>query len=115
VNAEARRHGGTRPRKLLGENRVEPVVTGLASAVRLGNLESQESVATGFEPDLTVDEALRDELVGYGQQVAVHELPGRFAECLVIGAVQGASHDRSFWMSSFDWFTLRACKRLLIF
>jgi len=101
MNTEARRHGGTRPRKLFGEDRVEPVVAGLAAAVRLGDLEAEEAVAARFEPDLAVDEPLGDELVCHRQQVAVHELPDRFAECLVIGAVQGASHDRSFWMSSY--------------
>jgi hypothetical protein len=80
---------------LLGEHGVEPVVTGLGAAVRLGDLEAEQALLARLDPHVAGDRPGLEELLHARDDVAVEELARGGAEGLVVLGVETASHGRS--------------------
>src|SRR5690606_16918649 len=95
VDAEAGGHREAEPRLLLRQDRVEAVVTGRHAAVLLRDLQAEQVVLAGLDPDVPRDGAVADHLLGPGTQHAVAELADRGPERLVVLGEDGAAHHRA--------------------
>ena len=92
VDAHARGQRHVDPGQLLGEHRVEAVVAGPGPAVLLGDLEPQEPLLAGLDPEVPRDGLLGDVLLQVRGDLAVQELLDRRAERLVVLVVDRALH-----------------------
>ena len=92
VDAETGRHRGGHPGHLLAEHCVEPVVACLGAAVGLGDLEAEEPLLAGLDPDVARDHPSLEELLHPRSHAAVEELARRGTERVVVGVVDTALH-----------------------
>ena len=88
-----RRQGHVDLRQLLGEHRVEAVVAGLGAAELLGDLEAEEALLAGGQPELARQPVALGVLVQVRDDLAVQELLDGGAERLVVLVVDLTAHE----------------------
>ena len=106
VDADAARQGHVDLGQLLGEHRVEAVVAGLRAAERLGDLEAEEALLAGRDPEVAVEAVVRRVRVEVRGDLAVQELLDRGAEGLVVLVVDLTLHARYVTRGSPRWWKL---------
>jgi hypothetical protein len=95
VDAEARARRGVEARHLLGHDGVEAVVVDAGAAVLLRDVEAEEALLAGLEPDVARDRLALDHLLGARGERAGDELARRRAHRLVVVVVDVAGHRSS--------------------
>ncbi len=92
VDAEAGARRGVEAGHLLGDDGVEAVVVDAGAAELLGDVETEEALLAGLEPDVARDRLALDHLLGAGRERAGDELARRRAHRLVVLVVDVAGH-----------------------
>jgi hypothetical protein len=92
VDTEARRHRCRDAGHLLAQHGVEAVVAGLRAAVLLRDLQAEEPLLAGIDPDVARDRPRLEELLHARYDVPVEELAGGSTERLVVLGVDAALH-----------------------
>ena len=92
IHADTARQGHVDLRQLLGQHRVEAVVTGLGAAVHLGDLEAEEALLAGGQPEVAVEAVPLGVRLEVGRHLAVQELLHGGPEGLVVLVVDLTLH-----------------------
>src|SRR6476620_7584123 len=92
VDADAARQGHVDLGQLLGEHRVEAVVVGLGAAVLLGDLQAEEALRAGGQPELAGQAVVAGVVVEVRNDLAVQELLDGRPEGLVVLVVDLTLH-----------------------